>query len=126
MTPLPKNLRPTTLEEALGVIAQLLQIIAEQQARIVALEARVADLEGRLGQNSQNSSRPPRRIRRPWPAGTGRRPSANPAGSLGTKGISACSCRRSRWTAWCRCGPGTADGAAGHWWTRPRPPRAIR
>ena len=47
------------MEEALGVIAQLLQIIAEQQAQIVALQARVAELEARLGQNSQNSSRPP-------------------------------------------------------------------
>lgn len=59
MTPLPTNLRPKTLEEALGVIAQLLQIIAEQQAQILALEARVAELEARLGQNSQNSSQPP-------------------------------------------------------------------
>ncbi len=59
MTPLPTNLRPKTLEEALVVIEQLLRIIAEQQARILALEARVAELEARLGQNSQNSSRPP-------------------------------------------------------------------
>jgi transposase len=59
MTSLPKDLRPKTLEEARGVIEQLLQIIAEQQARIVALEARVTELERRLGQNSQNSSRPP-------------------------------------------------------------------
>lgn len=54
------------MEEALGVIARLLRIIAEQQAQIaeqqaqiVALQARVAELEARLGQNSQNSSRPP-------------------------------------------------------------------
>lgn len=45
MTPLPRDLRPTTLDEALAVIAQLL--------------ARIADLEERLRQNSQNSSRPP-------------------------------------------------------------------
>ena len=56
---MPTNLQPRTLEEALGVIAQLLQVIAEQQVQIVALQARVADLEARLGQNSQNSSRPP-------------------------------------------------------------------
>ena len=59
MTPLPTNLTPRTLEGALGVIAQLVQIIAEQQAQIVALQARVAELEARLGQNSQNSSRSP-------------------------------------------------------------------
>jgi transposase len=59
MTALPKDLRPNTLEEAWGVIEQLLQIIAEQQAQILALQARVAELERRLGQTSQNSSRPP-------------------------------------------------------------------
>ena len=66
MTPLPKNLRPTTLEEALVVIEQLLRIITEQQTQIATwqaqngeLQARVATLEARLGQNSQNSSRPP-------------------------------------------------------------------
>ena len=45
MTPLPANLRPTTLEEALGVIQQLL--------------ARIGELEERVRQSSQNSSRPP-------------------------------------------------------------------
>jgi transposase len=59
MVSLPSNLRPTTLAEALEVIAQLLQVIAAQQERIVALEARVAELEERLRQTSQNSSRPP-------------------------------------------------------------------
>jgi len=59
VTPLPKNLRPTTLEEALVVIEQLLRIITEQQTQIATLQARVATLEARLGQNSQNSSRPP-------------------------------------------------------------------
>jgi transposase len=66
MVSLPSNLRPTSLAEALGVIAQLLQVIATQQERIatqqeriVALEARVAELEERLRQTSQNSSRPP-------------------------------------------------------------------
>ena len=52
MVPLPSNLRPTTLAEALRVIEQLRQIIAEQQAR-------VAELEERLRKNSQNSSQPP-------------------------------------------------------------------
>jgi transposase len=59
MVTLPNNLRPTTLAEALEVIAQLLQVIAQQQEGIAALEARVAELEERLRQNSQNSSRPP-------------------------------------------------------------------
>jgi transposase len=59
VTELPANLRPTTLEEALGVIEQLLRIIAEQQGQIVRLQARVTELERRLEQNSQNSSRPP-------------------------------------------------------------------
>ena len=82
MTSLPTNLCPKTREEALLVIAQLLQIIAEQQARIVALEARGADLEARLGQNSQNSSQPPSadpptvtRARRPP---SGRQPGGQP------------------------------------------------
>lgn len=82
MTPLPTNLRPKTREEALVVIEQLLQINAEQQARILALEARVAELEARLGQNSQNSSRPPSsdppsvaRARRPP---SGRKPGGQP------------------------------------------------
>lgn len=82
MRPLPTNLRPKTLEEALGVIEQLLQIIAEQQARILALEARVADLEARLGQNSQNSSRPPSSdapgVARPSRPPSGRKPGGQP------------------------------------------------
>jgi len=45
VTPLPTNLRPRTLEEALDIIQQLL--------------ARMAELEERLRQSSQNSSRPP-------------------------------------------------------------------
>ena len=45
MTPLPANLRPTTLEEARDVIEHLL--------------ARIVELEERLRQSSQNSSRPP-------------------------------------------------------------------
>ena len=86
MTPLPKNLHPKTLEEALGVIEQLLQIIAEQQARILALEARVADLEARLGQNSHNSSRPPSSD--PPSVARGRRPPStrNPGGQPGHEG----------------------------------------
>lgn len=86
MTPLPTNLRPKTLEEALGVIEQLLQIITEQQARMVALEARVADLEARLGQNSQNSSRPPSSD--PPTVARGRRPPSGrtPGGQPGHEG----------------------------------------
>ncbi|HYN63453.1 MAG TPA: IS66 family transposase [Candidatus Limnocylindrales bacterium] len=45
MTPLPRNLRPTTVAEALEVIEHLL--------------ARIGELEERLRQSSQNSSRPP-------------------------------------------------------------------
>jgi len=45
VTPLPANLRPTTLAEALEVIEHLL--------------ARMVELEERLRQSSQNSSRPP-------------------------------------------------------------------
>ena len=45
MTPLPANLRPTTLEEALGVIEHLL--------------VQIGELEERLRQSLQNSSRPP-------------------------------------------------------------------
>lgn len=83
MTKLPANLRPATLEEALGVIEQLLRVIAEQQAQIATLQARVTGLERRLGQNSQNSSRPPssdapagaRPAKRPP---SGRRPGGQP------------------------------------------------
>ncbi len=83
MTKLPANLRPATLEEALGVIELLLRVIAEQQAQIATLQARVTELERRLGQNSQNSSRPPssdapagaRPAKRPP---SGRRPGGQP------------------------------------------------
>ena len=89
MTPLPRNLRPKTLEEALGVIEQLLRIIAEQQTQIAALQAqnvklqaRVAELEARLGQNSQNSSRPPSSdpptVARASRAPSGRKPGGQP------------------------------------------------
>ena len=69
MTPLPANLRPTTLAEALEVIEHLL--------------ARMAELEERLRQSSQNSSRPPssdapavdRPAKRPP---SGRRPGGQP------------------------------------------------
>jgi transposase len=79
----PANLRPTTLEEALGVIEVLLRIIAEQQEQIVALQARVTELERRLGQNSQNSSRPPSsdtpgRVRPAPRPRSGRRPGGQP------------------------------------------------
>ena len=43
---------PTTLEEALVVIARLVEVN-------LRLQARVEELERQLGQNSQNSSRPP-------------------------------------------------------------------
>ena len=82
MTPLPKNLRPTTLEEALVVIEQLLRIITEQQTQIATLQARVATLEARLGQNSQNSSRPPSSdpptVARARRSPSGRQPSGQP------------------------------------------------
>jgi transposase len=69
VTPLPANLRPTTLAEALEVIEHLL--------------ARMVELEERLRQSSQNSSRPPssdapavdRPAKRPP---SGRRPGGQP------------------------------------------------
>lgn len=57
--PLPPNVHPPTLEECWALIDQLFEVIHAQQAQIVKLEARVQELERRLGQNSQNSSRPP-------------------------------------------------------------------
>ncbi|GAA3401778.1 IS66 family transposase [Paenibacillus hodogayensis] len=48
-----------TPSEIAAVITRLLEIIDQQAARIVALENRVAELERQLGQNSQNSSKPP-------------------------------------------------------------------
>jgi transposase len=67
---------PRTLEEALDVIARLLQRIAD-------LEAKVAALEERLRQSSQNSSRPPSTDpptigRPPARPPSGRRPGAQP------------------------------------------------
>lgn len=53
------NWRPRTLQEAVGIIEQLRQVVAEQQAQIAALQEQVAELQERLGENSQNSSRPP-------------------------------------------------------------------
>jgi transposase len=69
VTPVPRNLRPTTLAEALEVIEHLL--------------ARILELEERLRQSSQNSSRPPssdapavdRPAKRPP---SGRRPGGQP------------------------------------------------
>jgi transposase len=69
VTPVPRNLRPTTLAEALEVIEHLL--------------ARILELEERLRQSSQNSSRPPssdapavdRPAKRPL---SGRRPGGQP------------------------------------------------
>lgn len=89
MTPLPENVRPATLKEALAVIERLLAIIAEQEARIAglqtqitALQAQVAALTERLGQTSQNSSRPPSAdpptVERPLKPPSGRRPGAQP------------------------------------------------
>lgn len=64
------------------MIERLLAIIAEQQARIAELEAQVAALTERLGQSSQNSSRPPSTdpptVERPSKPPSGRRPGAQP------------------------------------------------
>jgi hypothetical protein len=43
---------PTTLDEALVLLAQVC-------AEVIQLRARVQELEARLGQNSTNTSRPP-------------------------------------------------------------------
>jgi transposase len=59
VTPIPSNLRPRTLEEALAVIEQLV--------------ARIGELEERRRQNSRNSSRPPASD-----APAGRRPEKRP------------------------------------------------
>lgn len=40
-------------------MAKLLEVVAERDAEIVGLKARVADLERQLGQNSNNSHKPP-------------------------------------------------------------------
>jgi len=69
VTPLPANLRPRTLEEALAVIEQLV--------------GRIGELEERLRQNSQNSSRPPSSdapaVRRPEKRPpSGRKPGGQP------------------------------------------------
>ncbi|MPY81450.1 MAG: IS66 family transposase, partial [Actinophytocola sp.] len=68
---------------------ELLDVVAAQAATIEELTARVAELERRLGQNSQNSSRPPSSDSFDKPASrslrkkTGRRPGKQP-GSPGT------------------------------------------
>mgnify|MGYP001612122956 CR=1 FL=1 len=59
MSPLPPAVHPATLEECWALIDRLFEIVHAQQAQITKLEARVQELERRLGQNSQNSSRPP-------------------------------------------------------------------
>src|SRR5512135_3882827 len=47
------------MEPAEPSVAELLAVLAERDRVIAELLARVADLERRLGQNSQNSNRPP-------------------------------------------------------------------
>ena len=59
MSPLPPAVHPATLEECWALIDRLFEIVHAQQVQITKLEARVEELERRLGQNSQNSSRPP-------------------------------------------------------------------
>ena len=89
-------MRPRSLDEAVAIIDRLLTVIADQQERITTLETRVAEqraeitvlraqmtaLTERLGQSSQNSSRPPSTdppsAERPRPRGSGRRPGAQP------------------------------------------------
>ena len=48
-----------TLEEALTIIAELRQVVAQQQATMVRLEARVAEFEAELRKSSKNSNKPP-------------------------------------------------------------------
>lgn len=66
---------PTSLEEAIG-------LIAEQAATIAALEERITRLEARLKQDSSNSSKPPSTdsaFKRPPPkVPTGRKPGGQP------------------------------------------------
>lgn len=78
MTCAPASFVPTSLEEALQVIAAQAATIAGQAATIRALEERLAKLEARLSQDSSNSSKPPSTdspFKRPPPKSpTGRRP----------------------------------------------------
>lgn len=92
----PFGVRPRSLDEAVAIIERLLGTIADQQERITALETRIAEqraeitalraqvaaLTERLGQSSQNSSRPPSTdppsAERPRPPASGRRPGAQP------------------------------------------------
>lgn len=89
-------MRPGNVDEAVAIIERLLHTIADQQERITALETRLAEqraeitalraqvaaLTERLGQSSQNSSRPPSTdppsTERPRPPASGRRPGAQP------------------------------------------------
>jgi transposase len=57
MSQTPKVALPPELWDTLPKGAQ--ELILAMQARMEQLEARVRELEARLGQNSQNSSRPP-------------------------------------------------------------------
>jgi transposase len=50
---------PETIEQCHNLISQLLLVIEKQQAEIDELKAEVRELRSRLGQNSQNSHRPP-------------------------------------------------------------------
>lgn len=53
------NLKPSTLEEALIVIAQMVEIIVKLDKTIVSLNEKIIDLTEKLNLNSNNSSKPP-------------------------------------------------------------------
>lgn len=60
--PLPDSIRASLPAEAQVYLAALeaaVSLVAELQAQVVRLQQRIAELEARLGENSQNSSRPP-------------------------------------------------------------------
>jgi transposase len=75
---------PSTLDEALVIIAAQQRTIDALMAQVAALTARVQDLEARLSQNSSNSGRPPssdtpaERDERPRKTPSGRKPGGQP------------------------------------------------
>jgi hypothetical protein len=66
-------------------------------AKNAVLQARIRELEARLGQDSSNSSRPPRQIRPSHQRGRKRRPlDGSAVANLDTAGASERCCRSSR------------------------------
>src|SRR3954469_12478546 len=98
------------LAACLEQVAALRRENAALRAENAVLQERVRELEARLGQNSTNSSRPPRLIHpRPRRARRRRPPDGSGAASPDTGGPVAGCCRSSRWTrlwSWCQSSVG--------------------